>query len=103
MNWYAVWANNHWKNKPAVGLVIRYIIWDEVFKNGPSEICGRQPSENMKGYGLPFKLFKGCLPQILLGLFLNTLPYFTIVNRNKMVTFNDNDLTITKSFFTMKI
>ena len=28
--------------------------WDKVFKNGPSEI------------------FKGCLPQILLGPFLNT-------------------------------
>ena len=38
-------------------------ICDKVFKNGPSEICGRQP----------FKFFKGCLPQISLGSFLNTL------------------------------
>ena len=27
-------------------------IWDEVFKNGPSKICGRQPLKNLKGYGL---------------------------------------------------
>ena len=39
----------------------------EVFKNGPSKICGRH---RLKIY--PFKFFKGCLPQILLGPFLNT-------------------------------
>ena len=27
----------------------------------------------------PFKLFKGCLPQILLGLFLNTFSHFTYI------------------------
>ena len=27
-------------------------IWDKVFKNGPSEICGRQPLINLKCYGL---------------------------------------------------
>ena len=27
-------------------------IWDEVFKNGPSKICGRQPLNNLIGYGL---------------------------------------------------
>ena len=32
-------------------------IWSKVFKNGPSRI-----------------FFKGCLPQILLGPFLNALP-----------------------------
>ena len=26
--------------------------WDKVFKNGPSEICGRQPLKNLKGYDL---------------------------------------------------
>ena len=36
-------------------------MWDKVFKNGPSKICGRQP----------LKFFKGCLPQILLGPLLN--------------------------------
>ena len=25
-------------------------IWDKVFKNGTSEICGRQPSKNLKGH-----------------------------------------------------
>ena len=51
-------------------LLLSYFIWDKVFKNGPSEICGRQPLSNLKW------LFKGCLPQILLGPFLNTLPHF---------------------------
>ena len=23
-------------------------IWDKVFKNGPSDICGRQPLKNLK-------------------------------------------------------
>ena len=41
------------------------MIWDKVFKNGPSKICGRQP---LKMYA-----FKDCPPQILLGPFLNTL------------------------------
>ena len=41
------------------------MIWDRVFKNGPSKICGRQP---LKMYA-----FKDCPPQILLGPFLNTL------------------------------
>ena len=27
-------------------------IWDKVFKNGPSKICGTQPLKNLKGYGL---------------------------------------------------
>ena len=49
-----------------------------VFKNGPSKICGRQPLKNLKGYGLPkqtysFKFFMGFLPPILLGPFLNAL------------------------------
>ena len=27
-------------------------IWDKVFKTGPSKVCGRQPSKNLKGYGM---------------------------------------------------
>ena len=52
-------------------------MWDKVFKNGPSKICGRQPLKNLKEYGRPysFKFFKGSLPQILLGPFLNTLTH----------------------------
>ena len=53
-----------------------------VFKNGPYKICGRKPLKNLKRYG-PLKqtrslqFFKGCLPHILLGLFLNTLSHFS--------------------------
>ena len=36
-------------NKFAVN---RGIKCDKVFKNGPSEICGRKPLKNLKGYGL---------------------------------------------------
>ena len=57
-----------------------WVIWDKVFKNGLNKICGRQPLKNNEGIWLsrqyPFKFFKGCLPQILLDSFLNTLPYF---------------------------
>ena len=50
----------------------------KVFKNGPSKICGRHPLKNLKCYGLlrqtiSLKFFKGCLPQILLGPFLNNV------------------------------
>ena len=27
-------------------------MWDNVFKNGASKICGRQPLRNLNGYGL---------------------------------------------------
>ena len=27
-------------------------MWDKVFKNGPSKICGRQPLKYLKWYGL---------------------------------------------------
>ena len=52
--------------------------WDKVFKNGPSKIFGRQPLQKRRDMVFlsrpySFKFFKGCLPQILLGLFLNTL------------------------------
>ena len=55
-------------------------IWNKVFKNGPSEICARQPLKNLKWYGLLklFELSKDCLPQISHGPFLNTfIPYVT--------------------------
>ena len=51
---------------------------NKVFKNEPSKICGRQPLKSLKWYGLlvyHFKFFKGCLPQILLGPFLNTFSH----------------------------
>ena len=35
-------------------------IWDKVFKNGPSEICGRRPLRNLKGYGLLKQMWYVC-------------------------------------------
>ena len=56
---------------------------DKISKNGPNKICGRQSLKNLEGYGLfkgqPFKFFKGCLPQILLGPFLNTLSWMVFL------------------------
>ena len=66
------------------------IIWDNVFKNGASNICGRLTLKNLNGYGVlkqtislqtlpyPFKLFKGFLRQMLLAPFLNTLSHIII-------------------------
>ena len=57
-------------------------ICDSVFKNRPSKICGRQSLENLRWYSLlrqticHLTFFKGCLSQILLCLFLNTLTHF---------------------------
>ena len=61
--------------------------WDKVFKNGPSEICGRQPLKNFKGYSLlkqtiTLQIFKGCIPKIILGPFLNTLSQMMKVWQN---------------------
>ena len=53
----------------------KFIIWVKVFKIGPSKICGRQPFKNLKSH---FKFFKGCLPQIVPGPFLNTLTHMEI-------------------------
>ena len=57
----------------------------------PSKICGRQPLKNLKGCCLPkqtilLQFFKGCLPQILLGLFLNTwahMEHFNVLKCTK--------------------
>ena len=50
-------------------------IWDKILKNGSSKTCGRQHLRNLNH----FKFFKGCLLQILLGPFSNTLSHFIIV------------------------
>ena len=57
--------------------LVDYFTWEKVLKSGLCKFCGRQPLKNLKGYGLlsrpyPFKYFKGCLPQNLLGPLLNT-------------------------------
>ena len=60
-------------------------IWVNVFKNGPSKICPRQPLKNSKSYGLLRQtislFFKGCVWQILLGSFLNTLTHICITKQ----------------------
>ena len=53
---------------------------DKVFKNGSIKVCGRQPLKILKhmvclSRPYRFKVFKNCLPQILLGPFLNTLSH----------------------------
>ena len=55
-----------------------HYLWDKVFKNGTIKICGRQPPKILRDMDVlsrpyPFKFFKGCLPQILLGSLLNSL------------------------------
>ena len=59
-------------------------MWDKVFKNGPSEICGRQPLKNIFCLSRPyhFKFFKGRLPQISLGPLLNT---FSEMKQNQII------------------
>ena len=47
-------------------LVLLKVIWDKVFKNGQSKICGRQLLKNLKEYGLLSR-------PLLLGPFLNIL------------------------------
>ena len=51
---------------------------------GQVKFCGRQPLKNMEGYGrLPFRFFKGCLPQTFLGPFLNTFSFDVVPQRHK--------------------
>ena len=37
---------------PEIFNLIFTYIWDKLFKNGRSKICGRQPLKNSKGHGL---------------------------------------------------
>ena len=47
-------------------------MWDNVFNNGPSKICGSQPLKNVnRQYHIKF--LKGYLPQIWLASVLKTL------------------------------
>ena len=56
----------------------------KVFKNRPRKTCGRQALNYLKWYDLPkadhtpFKFFRGCLPQIFLGPFLNILSHMFV-------------------------
>ena len=44
------------------------VIWDKVFKNGQSKICGRQPLKNLKRYGMliPSNLLKAVFSKFYL-------------------------------------
>ena len=35
-----------------MNIVVLMYIWDKVFKNGPSKICGRQPLKKLRLYDL---------------------------------------------------
>ena len=64
-------GQTHFKNLAAFAAKYK---WDKVSKNGSSEICGRQSLKKLKWYHITSNFFKGCLPQIWLGPFLNILP-----------------------------
>ena len=49
-------------------------MWVKVFKNRPSKICGRQHLKNFKSTSN----ILNCLPQFLLGPFLNALTHLYI-------------------------
>ena len=57
-----------------------------------SKISGRQPLKRLKRYGLlKFKLFENCLPQILLGSFLNTVsPYIAQLRQHHFFSHEPN-------------
>ena len=50
---------------------------EQVFKSGPSKICGRQPLNNLKGYGL----LKQYIGDYLLALFLLLLGHVYLKHR----------------------
>ena len=53
------------------------VIWGKVFKNGPKKNLWKIAFRCLnKPY--PSKCFKGCLPQILLDPFVNTLPHLLL-------------------------
>ena len=61
--------------------VIQNYVWHNALKNGSGKTCRGQPLTHLKWCGqLQQKIFKGCLPQILLGSFLNALSYISLCN-----------------------
>ena len=80
--WIRLWEEEDWymkrlKNQPSIHW---QWIWFKVFRNWPSKICGLEPlkiwSDMVWSRPYQFKFFKRCLPQILLGPFLNILTHF---------------------------
>ena len=52
MVWYFTWRKGFLLHLTLSLKALVILIWDKVFKNGPSRICGRQPLKNFKRYGL---------------------------------------------------
>ena len=59
-------------------------MWGKVFKNGPSKICGRQPSKNVKGYGLLKQIFlRLTCTNFTWSIFEYFLPYKCVTHRQQ--------------------
>ena len=66
-------------------------MWDKVFKNGPSKICGMQPLKN-KGYGLLYvKLWNNFLPMF----FFNT-PFIQKTRFPKIIVLSEGLLMFSR-------
>ena len=75
---------------------------DKVFKNGSSKICGRQPLKDCLSRPYSFKFFKGCLPQVLLGPFLNICSIYVYRSHLNFSLENMSLLLITVLFSKVK-
>ena len=85
LQYNAFWKISETFNRYRICWLVTVKHWGKVFKNGPSKICGTQMVCLRRPYH--FKYFKGCLPQILLGPFLNiSVPFDTgVKNQNCFV------------------
>ena len=78
---------------------------DKVFKNGPSQICGRQPLKNLKGIWSALadtilsKFIKAPFHKFLLGPFLNTLSQMILLKfEQTTMTFSLRKTNVEKTF-----
>ena len=76
--------------KPPLKWMNRYM--GQSIQEWTSKISGRQPLKRLKWYGLlKLKLFENCLPQILLGSFLNTVsPYIAQLRQQQFFSHEPN-------------
>ena len=61
-------------------LIIQHCVWDKVFKNGPSNICGRQPLKNLKWYGLVRQNTLNTFTPLVRGRSWNAAILFVIIS-----------------------
>ena len=78
-------SQKFWKKNGLCDFLLPFAsyIWDNVFKNEPSKICGRQPLKNLKWYGLFKQMFLQCLMSNLFGV----LKYETMMHLFVLVCF----------------